>query len=210
VAAALRRQHRAWICSVDVGPFRRAAGPYVTYDGNRLPFADLAFDTTLLLLTLHHCAEPDAVLREAVRVTRQRLIVMESVHRTPYERFWLYVLDAWLNAYRHGGGMAVPLTFRSPSEWRRSFQLLRLRVVSERWLGSWWERLVHQPVMFVLDRAPDGGLAVSETPLAWLGGEAQIVETGVAPLRGPAFPISHGCDNRFESPWTLSGVTTTI
>ena len=76
VAAALRRRSHAWICSVDVGPFRRAGGPYVTYDGGRLPFGDLVFDTTLLLLALHHCAEPDAVLREALRVARRRLIVM--------------------------------------------------------------------------------------------------------------------------------------
>jgi SAM-dependent methyltransferase len=153
VAAALRRRSQAWICSVDVGPFRRAGGPYVTYDGGRLPFGDLVFDTTLLLLALHHCAEPEAVLREALRVTRRRLIVMESVYRTRWEGFWLHFLDRWLNAHRHGGGMAVPFAFLSPPHWRGSFGSLGVRLINERWLGSWWERLVHHPLMFVLDRA---------------------------------------------------------
>lgn len=72
---------RARVCSVDVGAFRRAAGTYVVYDGVRLPFADRVFDTTLVLLTLHHCAAPAVVLDEAIRVTRRRLVVTESVYR---------------------------------------------------------------------------------------------------------------------------------
>lgn len=152
VAAALRGRSGAWICSVDVGPFRRAAGPYVTYDGGRLPFGDLVFDTTLLLLALHHCAEPEAVLREALRVTRRRLIVMESVYRTRWEELCLHVLDRWLNRHRHGGRMAVPFAFRSPARWRESFRSLRVALVDERRLGSHWERLVHHPLLFVLER----------------------------------------------------------
>ncbi|MCI0407982.1 MAG: class I SAM-dependent methyltransferase, partial [Acidobacteria bacterium] len=89
VSAALHGWTGAWVCSVDVGPFRRTAGPYVTYDGTRLPFRDTAFDTTLILLSLHHCREPEVVLDEALRVTGGRLIVIESVYRNQLERFWL-------------------------------------------------------------------------------------------------------------------------
>ncbi len=152
VAAALRRRSPAWICSVDVGPFRLAGGPYVVYGGDRLPFRDGLFDTTLILLALHHCADPDAVLREAVRVTRGRLVVMESVSRNPWERGWLHLLDGWLNLYRHDGEMRVPLAFRSPARWRASFESRGLRLTRERWLGSRWERLVHHPLLFVLEK----------------------------------------------------------
>ncbi len=65
VAVALRERAGLWTCSVDVGAFRRAAEPYVTYDGLRLPFRAATFDTTLILFTLHHCSEPVAVLDEA-------------------------------------------------------------------------------------------------------------------------------------------------
>jgi SAM-dependent methyltransferase len=152
VAGALRRRIGAWICSVDVGPFRRAGGPYVMYDGAQLPFGALTFETTLLLLALHHCVAPDAVLREAVRVTRRRLIVMESVYRNRWESFWLHRLDRWLNGYRHDGEMTIPLAFRSPSQWSALLESLGLRVVAQRWPGSWWEHLVHRPLLLVADR----------------------------------------------------------
>ncbi|MBI4588388.1 MAG: class I SAM-dependent methyltransferase [Candidatus Rokubacteria bacterium] len=152
VALALRDRAGCWTCSVDVGPFRRAAAPYVVYDGTRLPFGDGTFDTTLVLLTLHHCRQPEAVLDEAVRVTRHRLIVAESVYRNSRERFWLDLLDGRLNRLRHGGRMSVPLAFRPPEGWRVLFVSRGLRAVKTRWLGPWWERLVHHPLLFVRDK----------------------------------------------------------
>ena len=160
VARALWERTGVWTCSVDVGSFRRAAEPYVTYDGTRLPFADATFDTTLILLALHHCAEPESVLDEALRVTRQRLIVMESVYRNRLERFWLDLLDGWVNGYRHDGGMNVPFAFKRPAEWQELFESRGLRVVETHWLGSWWERLVHHPLLFVLEKNGPGRISL--------------------------------------------------
>lgn len=153
VAEALRQRAGVRLCSVDVGAFRRASGPYVVYDGARLPFGDGAFDTTLILLALHHCARPEAVLDEALRVTRRRLIVMESTYRNRRQRFWLTFLDGRLNAHRHGGRMLPPLSCRPPEGWEALFAGRGLWPAASRWLGPWWERLVHHPILFVLDKA---------------------------------------------------------
>jgi ubiquinone/menaquinone biosynthesis C-methylase UbiE len=153
VAAALQRHSTSWVCAVDIGPYRRADGVYVTYDGCRLPFRDATFDTTLILLTLHHCAMPEAVMDEALRVTRQRLIVMESVFRNAWERYLLALLDGRLNRYRHQGQMPMSLAFRRPQEWQQLFENRALQMADIRWLGSRWERLVHHPVLYVLDKA---------------------------------------------------------
>jgi SAM-dependent methyltransferase len=152
VAGTLRARTGAWTCGVDVGPFGRATVPYVAYDGARLPFADRAFDTTLILLALHHCACPESVLDEGLRVTRRRLIVTESVYRSGRQRFWLNLLDGRINGLRHGGRMPPPLTFRRPEEWEALFTSRGLRIVATRWLGPWWERLVHHPLLYVLDK----------------------------------------------------------
>ena len=149
VAAALGRRG---VCAVDVGPYRRAAVPYTVYDGRRLPFADGAFDTTLLLLTLHHCEAADAVLDEAVRVTRRRLVVTESVYRNARDLFWLRALDVRVNRLRHDGQMLAPLAFRTPDGWEALFASRRLRTVATRWLGSRWERLLHHPHLWALER----------------------------------------------------------
>jgi len=150
VAAALAR-HGVWTGGADVGAFARAPLPYVIYDGLRLPFADSAFDTTLLLLTLHHCDKPETVLDEALRVTRARLIVTESVYRNRLDRFWLDLLDPAFNRLRHDGRMPTPCGFRRAEHWRTLFESRRLRIAAAAWLGGRWERLVHHPRMFVLD-----------------------------------------------------------
>jgi SAM-dependent methyltransferase len=152
VAAALARRGHAAIC-VDIGPFRRAPVRYAVYDGSRLPFRDGAFETTLILLTLHHCAAPEATVDEAIRVTRRRLIVTESIYRSRLQRFWLETLDGRVNRFRHGGAMAPALAFGPPERWAALFASRGLRAIATRRLGAWWERLVHHPQLYVLDRA---------------------------------------------------------
>ncbi|HEU4367192.1 MAG TPA: TIGR04283 family arsenosugar biosynthesis glycosyltransferase [Methylomirabilota bacterium] len=142
-------------CAADVGPFRRARVRYLVYDGRRLPFDDATFDTTLLLLVLHHCDKAEQVLDEAIRVTRHRLLVTESVHRNRLDLFWLRLLDGRVNRLRHDGRMAAPVAFRRPEEWDTLFASRGLRPVATRWLGSRWERLIHHPRLSVLDIGVD-------------------------------------------------------
>ena len=151
VPEVLAARPRTFACGVDVGAFRRTRVPYAVYDGRRLPFGDGAFDTTLMLLTLHHCAAPEAVLEEAIRVTRRRLVVTESVYRNGLDRFWLDLLDGRVNRFRHDGRMPPALDFRRPDDWRRLFEARGLRLVATRWLGSTLERIVHHPVLWAMD-----------------------------------------------------------
>lgn len=153
VTAGLGRE--ALPCATDVGLFRRARVPYVVYDGTRLPFDDATFDTTLLLLVLHHCDKPERVLDEALRVTRHRLLVTESVYRNRLDLAWLRLLDGRVNRLRHDGRMAAPLAFRRPEEWDALFASRGLRPVATRWLGSRWERWIHHPRLYVLDVGVD-------------------------------------------------------
>jgi SAM-dependent methyltransferase len=165
VATALRQRTEVWACAVDIGPYQRTSEPYLIYDGARLPFREATFDTTLISLALHHCAEPEWVVDEAVRVTRSRLIILESVYRNRWEHFWLGRLDGCLNRYRHQGEMHTPLAFKSPQQWQQLFDGRHLRTVARRWLGSWGERLVHQPLLFVLDKVDSQRAAIkTEAP----------------------------------------------
>jgi len=154
VGAAVRALTSAWTCAADIGPFRLSKDPYVVYDGKWLPFRTGTFDTTLISLVLHHCATPEPVLAEAVRVTRTRLLVVESVYRNRRERFWLDLLDARLNRHRQDGRMPVPRAFKSAEEWQILFESHGLAIVTMKWLGSRVERLFHHPLLFVLDKSP--------------------------------------------------------
>jgi SAM-dependent methyltransferase len=161
VTTALQRRAGVWACAVDIGRYQRTPVPYLIYDGTRLPFDDATFDTTLISLALHHCADPEAVLDEALRVTGARLIILESVYRTRWERGCLERLDGWLNRYRHGGEMHPALAFKKVDEWQRIFATRSLETVDRRWLGSRWERLVHQSVLFVLEKPASLGVAAN-------------------------------------------------
>jgi SAM-dependent methyltransferase len=159
VTAALQRRTDIWACAVDIGLYQRVPVPYLIYDGTRLPFHDTTFDTTLISLALHHCADPEAVLDEALRVTSVRLIILESVYRHRWGRFCLERLDGWLNRYRHGGEMHPALAFKRIDEWQRIFAGRCLETVDRRWLGLRWARLVHQPALFILERPVSRGVA---------------------------------------------------
>ena len=87
------------------------------YDGERLPFADRHFDTTLLITVLHHTPDPELVLAEAMRVSGRRLVVMEDVYANPFQRYLTYFTDSLVNLEFHGH----PHTNRSDAEWRATF-----------------------------------------------------------------------------------------
>ncbi len=57
--------------TIDIVDFRKIKKlPFVIYDGENLPFDNLIFDVSLLNETLHHCKDPEFLLREARRVAK--------------------------------------------------------------------------------------------------------------------------------------------
>ncbi len=73
---------------VDVIDVNKSQLPLTRYDGERLPFADDAFDTTLAICMLHHADNPRAVLEEMFRVTSNQLLIFED---TPTFYFGDYI-----------------------------------------------------------------------------------------------------------------------
>lgn len=118
------------------------------YNGRDIPFADGRFDTTLILLALHHCTDPDAVLREAVRVTKGRIIITESVYRNMGGRAVLWFLDNLLNGVRSGHLMPEGLYFRTEVEWNKTFSEYGLHLQKKQWISKG----LHKHILFVLDK----------------------------------------------------------
>jgi SAM-dependent methyltransferase len=67
--------------------------PVELYDGERLPFDDRSFDATMAVDVIHHCADPEAALRDAARVTRRFIILKDHTYRSQVGFAILSALD---------------------------------------------------------------------------------------------------------------------
>lgn len=121
----------------------------VIYDGEHMPFADGAFDTSIAMYVLHHTSHPAAVLREMKRVSRKRLILVEELYRHLPGKVRLALLDYTVNS-KSG--------LRSPIRW--GSYLTRARLVELANAGGWGvahtestHRLGFDEDLWIVDRA---------------------------------------------------------
>lgn len=142
------RDTGAAVVLADVVDMNRTDLPLVLYDGRRLPFADDAFDATLLVFVLHHSEAPLSVLREVRRVTRGRVVVVESVVESRGDLIWLTFADRLANRLRSGGRMQEgDLHFGTVVAWREQFRAAGFDVVHDERRG----RRLHKRHLFVLE-----------------------------------------------------------
>ncbi|TVP59947.1 MAG: methyltransferase domain-containing protein [Gemmatimonadales bacterium] len=127
----------------------------VRAEGERLPFGDGAFDAVVLCFVLHHTADPDRVLAEALRVTADRVVILESTPSTPLGSRLLALLDRWVNEKRGDGSMgtAAPIHYRRGGQWEDTALRLGARVILRDRPG----RIGHPVTRLVIRRAPAGG-----------------------------------------------------
>jgi ubiquinone/menaquinone biosynthesis C-methylase UbiE len=128
VASRLGRMLELRVSGADVVLQKKSYIPVVRYDGRSLPFKDRSFDTVMLIWVLHHTENPVEVLREATRVSRGEIAVMECHFRTPAQKRLLGFIDYLEN---RPSGISVPMNFNSIGGWRDIFRKAGLEIVSE-------------------------------------------------------------------------------
>ena len=96
LAQEMTRQLDARVIMVDVAQYNHTNLPLTVCDSRALAFADNSFDHALLSFVLHHSPHPEIILREALRVARE-VIVIENDVRGAVTR----LIDSW-PAIRYG------------------------------------------------------------------------------------------------------------
>ena len=109
------------VFGVDIVDIRRnRATPFRLYDGTDLPFIDRRFDLVMLSFVLHHV--PDgrkrALLREALRVSRGTVFVVEDTPVTTIDRLFSRRHG---ESYRKRIKSTAPYGFLTTGEWRWLF-----------------------------------------------------------------------------------------
>ena len=126
-----KRGHHHTVLDVVKPGFQKT--PVVVYDGKQFPFEDKSFDAVLLMHVLHHIPEPESVLREARRVTRKHLIVVEDLYHHRLGRWWTILRDRIYN-FEYVGH---PCQFKKSEEWIEYFRGLGFDTVEKKEVYTW-------------------------------------------------------------------------
>ena len=120
--------------------------PVESFDGRHIPFENTSFDTVILIDVLHHADDAVGLLREAIRVSHQNVLIkdhtLEGFLSGPTLRF----MDRAGNLH-HG----VPLRYEywPRQRWSRTFESLGVKVIKwKQHLG-----LYPWPATWVFDRS---------------------------------------------------------
>lgn len=125
--ALLLQQAGHQVSSIDVGDktYFEEVKPII-YNGCNIPFEDNSFDTVQLITVLHHTADPEQVLKEAIRTGKQ-VIVMEDIFTSSFQKYLTWFTDSLVNAEFLGH----PHTNKTDTEWKTLFNKLGMQVVFE-------------------------------------------------------------------------------
>lgn len=143
---------KAILC--DVRDANRTDLPYTVYDGKSLPFDKNSFDVSVIAFVLHHTEAPDRVIREARRVSRRRLIILETVHEGLLHKSLLAIADRLVNRIRSQGASIEQekfLRFRTVDEWITMIERDGGVIQSVRRWGRF-----HKQVLIVVDSEVSG------------------------------------------------------
>ena len=97
--------------------------PVVKFDGTTIPFPDRSFDTLVFVDVLHHTDDPVLLLREAVRVARNTIVIkdhtLDGFAAGPTLRFMDRIGNRRYN-------VALPYNYWPKQEWLNTFEALGL------------------------------------------------------------------------------------
>jgi ubiquinone/menaquinone biosynthesis C-methylase UbiE len=140
---AIHERLNVQVTGVDVCDYSDHTMPFFVYDGTTLPFPDKSFDVVFFAFVLHHTRNQEALIQEARRVARKRIVIFEDSYEFAFERLFTCwndyhtnVFQGWIKArkgYLKGNPfeMPMPLTFRSLQGWGDLFKTIRLRITSQ-------------------------------------------------------------------------------
>jgi SAM-dependent methyltransferase len=75
----LRQMRRVEVSGLDVVDMGVTGPKPRLYDGSNIPFADESFDVSVLIYMLHYVDDPARFLREVKRVTKKRIIIVQTI-----------------------------------------------------------------------------------------------------------------------------------
>jgi SAM-dependent methyltransferase len=124
----LQRRPDLKIHGVEVSTREQTGFPVTYFDGKTLPFAGQSLDVVMFVDVLHHTEDPMVLLREAVRVARQAIVLKDHLLNGMLAGARLRFMDYVGNA-RHG--VALPFNYWTAQQWTEAERVLGLTKAEE-------------------------------------------------------------------------------
>jgi len=103
----------------------------IIYDGNQIPFNNNKFYKSLILTVLHHTPNPEKILKEAKRVSKE-IIVIEDIYTHFLHKYLTYFFDSLFNLEFVGH----PHLNKTDQQWKNTFKKLNLKLVKTSYIRS--------------------------------------------------------------------------
>ena len=113
------------IRGIDVRERTDASMRVETFDGESIPYEDDSFDVVMFVDVLRHAGQPMTLLREAVRVSRQAILIKDHLVEGLLAYSTLRFMD-WAGNARHG--VALPYDYWTLTKWHRVLEDLGLNI----------------------------------------------------------------------------------
>lgn len=126
VGKAFQDFFKAKIIGVDIRDFRVENIPFQIFDGKKLPFSDNSFDIVLINYVLHHSGNPVALLKEAKRMTKGKIIVFEDLFEGFLSKLICKIHGITFDKFF---GNPTKTSFNSEKGWEKIFKELELNII---------------------------------------------------------------------------------
>lgn len=124
---------QADVIGVDIRDKKILPLPFEIIDGKNLPFPEKFFEAVLINYVLHHTENPTVLLKEAKRVSKDKIIIFEDLS----EGFFPKLICKF-----HGSSFDIffgnpsKTSFKSEKEWERIFKESGLNVIFKKRINN--------------------------------------------------------------------------
>jgi ubiquinone/menaquinone biosynthesis C-methylase UbiE len=153
LALEIKEQLQKEVVLVDVLDYNYTCLPMVLYNPkDEVPLPDNEVDTTLLYTVLHHSSDPKGLLKEATRLTKKRLIIMEAYIEE--DDVWMtnIFFDWFYNRVIGDEDINVPLNFQKVKGWEELLKLYGFDTIKTVNVGICEPLVPEHQVLIIADR----------------------------------------------------------
>ena len=136
LALEIKEQLEREVLLVDIVDYNYTELPLTLYDPEeKVPLADGEVDTTILYTVLHHASDPEHLLKEAARITKERLVIIEAYAEEEDIRMTNSFFDWFYNRVIGDEDITVPLNFLKVKGWEKLLKSHGFDIIETNYLG---------------------------------------------------------------------------